>query len=223
MLTLGIDPGLNKVGYCLYGEGTATFWTSVSTASDHYPQFLKIYGQKMILRKLLAREEGKINYVGIEQPYVSGVGFRNSGGHQSANMWAVYSMLLEEIMDAHLPVLMINITQLHALIIRRRGITKTDIVKKAKEEILTETRMDQHQADAYFVAKSATHFWRLMDGQISLSDLTPDERDIFTSRRVSKKQNLSGIIWRAGDFWFDFRGANPTLHPKLESLKELCL
>jgi Holliday junction resolvasome RuvABC endonuclease subunit len=213
MVTLGLDPGLNSVGYCfLQEDGTAVVNTVKAPSSA--PQFIKMVGQRDALRKALDHNQFQIQYIGIEQPYVPGAGFRaGGGGEQSANMWAVYSMLLDTICEARLPVVMFNITQFHSLILKKRGLSKTEIVAKAKEEQSKFGRIDQHAADAYFVAKNARSFWRFMDAEMSASDLTPDQRDIFLSRREGNKGKISGTVWRAGDFWYDFRKNDPLTSP----------
>lgn len=219
-LTLGLDPALNNVGYCWYQTGVPCILPSTVKAPEQYPQFMKMVAQKQALQAAIENTRDTIKYVGIEQPYVQGaVGF-GRGGHQSANMWAIYSMMLDVLRQAQLPVVMFNITQFHALIIRKRGLTKTEVVAEAKKEQPHFGRIDQHSADAYHVAKNAFAFWQLMDGKISVDQLTPDQRDIFTSRRSGNKGDLSGIIWRGGDFWFDFRREDPLTHPL--GLIQLC-
>jgi hypothetical protein len=209
---LGIDPALNHVGISFVNGGPVVV-TTTKPPSDISNQFQKMVFQRDNLRDAIFHF--KPTYVGIEQPYVASFG-ATGGGHQSANMWAVYSMMLDVIRSYDLPVMMINISQFHALIERKRALTKTRIVELAKlqEPTLSGRRLDQHSADAYFISRVATRFWALFDGQIQPTDLTPDERDIFLSTRTGSKGFRAGIIWRAGDFWFDFRDkTNPTKPP----------
>jgi Holliday junction resolvasome RuvABC endonuclease subunit len=217
---LGIDPSLNNVGYCFYPNG-AEPGLSLSTVSIHpklkKSQFEKMVAQTETLKKVIFSNIDKIQYVGIEQPYVASFGARGASGHQSANMWAVYSLMLYIIREAGLPVVMFNITQLHSLILRKKGITKLDIIAKAVEDIkqkpvsphmsqCLERGLDEHQADAYFVAKHAHSFWQLIEkGRPAMEELTDDQVDIFTTCRTGKKGDRAGIIWRETDFWFDFR------------------
>lgn len=210
-MILGLDPSLNNVGYCFLEDVALPVANTVKPPKE-WSQFEKMYTQAKFLGKILDENDGHISCVGIEQPYVASFGGRGAGGHQSANMWAVYSMMLAEIRIRLLPVVMFNITQLHSLIIRRKGITKQDIMAAAIAEAPTLANIDEHQADAYFVAKHARAFWGLMD-RASINHLTPDQKDIFLSQRTGKKGDRSGIVWRPGDFWFDFRKSNPTLMP----------
>jgi hypothetical protein len=87
------------------------------------------------------------------------------------------------------------------------------VVAKAKAENANFGRIDQHAADAYFIAKNAHAFWLFMDGKIPVSSLKADQKDIFLSEKESTKGNISGTCWRAGDFWFDFRCNNPCTVP----------
>lgn len=221
MITLGLDPALNNVGYCyLSDDGTARVFTS--RASFETPQFLKMIKQRDILREAIDKNREYIRYVGIEQPYVQGAGGYSSGGNQSANMWAVYSMMLDVIREYKLPVVMFNIIQFHALIVRKRGLTKTEIVHKAKQEQPDWGRIDQHSADAYFVAKNAHAFWSYMDSPdgSARASLTSDQSDIFLKEKPNSSGTKTGIIWRAGDFWFDFRQQDPLTQPP--GLQRLC-
>jgi hypothetical protein len=219
--TLGLDPALNTVGYCYLPEDGKPEILTLK-AQTGIPQFLKMIQQRNALTEYLEKRLGKIQYVGIEQPYVQGATARSSGGNQSPNMWAVYSMMLDVIRQYRLPVVMFNIVQFHALIVRKRGLSKTEIVYKAKSEQLHFGRIDQHSADAYFVAKNARAFWRLMDTEDDSArrSLTPDQADIFLSQRTNTSGNKTGIIWRPGDFWFDFRQEDPLTQPV--GLQRLC-
>lgn len=204
---LGIDPALNHVGICFWSDTKVRVQTN--HAMESMSQFEKMMFQVSYLRALLDLERDT-EYVGIEQPYVSSSNNRIGGGHQSANMWAIYCLMLAEIRARKIPCVMFNITQLHSLIIRKRDITKTMIVSKAKEEQPSFGRIDQHSADAYFVAKNAEAFWRFMD--YPSSDhlyLSPDQRDIFLSEKTNSKGMKTGIIWRQNDFWVDFRPNDP--------------
>lgn len=210
-LTLGIDPALNNVGYCWYGDKDCAEPVTIKPP-EPIPQFIKMVHQRDFLRKAIEANAHKVRYVGIEQPYVQGAG-RFGGGHQSANMWAVYSMLLDVFRQFQLPTVMFNISQFHALIIRKKGLTKTEVVAKAKEEQPHFRRIDQHAADAYHIAKNAHAFWRLMDGFITPAELSKDQQDIFLSKRIGNAGDPAGIMWRGGDFWFDFRKQDPLTHP----------
>lgn len=209
VLTLGIDPSLNNMGLALYSYGAAPLSISPSTnrMDASISQFERMRRQADHLAKYL--RDMNPSYVGIEQPYVGGVGRFGGGGHQSANMWATYNMLLNVIADFHLPVVMFNIPQWHALVLRKKGITKQDVIDAA--EIISNKKMNEHEADAFMIAYHASIFWELCDGRLSASDLTKDQQDIFLSKRTGSKGDRAGIIWRPGEFWFDFRGLIPTV------------
>jgi Holliday junction resolvasome RuvABC endonuclease subunit len=214
MKVLGIDPSLNNVGYFIY-PGPFTFHMTESPPPS-LSQFEKIRWQAAHLTHLLSSQHP--THVGIEQPYVQSFGAKG-GGHQSANMWAVYNLLLDKIAEAHLPALMINISQLRALIRRKRDTSKVHSIEVAYQ--CTGLRLNEHEADAFHVAKAAYHFWALLEGQITTETLTPDQQDIFCSQR-EVTGGKSGIIWRPGDFWYDFRSVSNPLAPNLPAYGALC-
>jgi len=227
MLVLGIDPSLNNVGWCLFGShltGISPFPPYGSNSPDKtLSQFERMMWQVEQIAELLDGDNRdcrgmKPTHVGIEQPYVQAFSARGNAGHQSANMWAIYNLLLQQVFYRKLPVLMFNIPQLRALILRKRGMTKADSISRAQAEINSQFTMNEHEADAYHVAKNAFSFWSKFDGLPIV--LTPDQNDIFLSDRRTTSSDLpASIIHRGGEFWFDFRKPHPSwLYPETKQI-----
>lgn len=234
MRVLGIDPSLTHVGYCYY-QGPSFSSVDFHTERQTQPrsQFLKIAHQADVLDSILeGKGQGPFGgfslptHVAIEQPYVGGFAQRGGGGHQSANMWAVYSVMLAVVRKYSMPVIMFNVTQLRSLILRKKGITKADSIEAAARDLFSGTPsgyLNEHTADAYHAAKHGYSFWNMLELG-NLTFLNEDQKDIFTSQKIGKG-GKSGIIWRPGDFWFDFRNLDDPTQPYslvLDSYTQLC-
>jgi len=204
LIVLGIDPSLNNTGYCAFDDSGRVTDMGVHKFDHAAPPQVKIKTQRSCLRALIRATNP--THIGIEQPYVQGAGRFGGGGDQTANMWAVYMVFMMEFMDRNLPVVMFNVTTLKSLIIRKRGLKKKEIVAEAKKQLeadgdLGELKLNEHEADAYFVARNARDFWLWVK-----EDKPPrsgHQLDIFSSQKIGSSGKPRGIYQRPGEFFID--------------------
>lgn len=208
MRCLGIDSSLNATGFCLY-DGTPSTTLLVTTKTPpHATQFFKKYLQKEMALKLI--DKWSPNCLAIEKPFVLPMAGRGRGGEQSSNLFALYSFILMAAYESRLPIAAFHLSQLRSLIHGRAGTTKSDTIASARTELEHPEFgrqglivQDDHQADAYFIAKFGRFFWMRFD------DLIPErplkEEAIYSSKEKVSKGRLKGMIFRPEEAWFDFR------------------
>jgi hypothetical protein len=85
---------------------------------------------------------------------------------------------------------------------------KADMIEAAKTETGIKGKWNHNVADAFWVAKSASRFWQLYEGEIDVVDLTPPEKSQFTKihtyvRGKKAGQTVkSGLLHRENDRFF---------------------
>jgi hypothetical protein len=208
---------MNATGLVLYSTSsvgpTAIERTTLRPPEIIKNQFLKLVWQRDTFGEFLQNLVQPL-VASIEIPYVKPFGVRaKGGGQQTPNMWAMYSLLLDELRSRRIPTCCFHLAQLRSLIHSRGGTKKEDTIQKAKDE-LGDIRINEHEADAYFIAKFGHQFWELFE-YWPKNDLLPLAFDPWSEKTKAvflgtdeRKTGRQGMMWRPGDAWFDFRIPN---------------
>jgi len=84
--------------------------------------------------------------------------------------------------------------------------TKPDMVEAAKKA--EGVVMNHNEADAFWIARTASRFWQFHDGEISIEDLTATEAKQFLDfRKITKgkragQMEVKGILFREDERFF---------------------
>lgn len=126
------------------------------------------------------------------------------GESYSEGMYGVFLYLCEALRQERVSLVLWSPMHLKAqarAFLRRPpkwSMTKADMVEAAKRSTGQKRAWSEHQADAWWAARTGCRFWLLQRGEVSESDLAPLEREQFTEVRVRKKGALAGTIEQKG-------------------------
>ncbi len=213
-MILGLDPSLRNFGWTLIHDGggfmeKGTMSTSAST------QFVKRYiylreELRSLVQDIKSRHPTETLRIGIESPIFNDL---YSEGMYGLFLYANEALMLEKVDTVYLAP---NQVKSHAALFLKRPkgwkMSKSDMVTAAKEATQGQgaKRWNNHQADAFWVAKIASRFWLLLDQNLKEEDLTPLERRHFTDLKryvrgkKAGKVKSKGLTYKEGDRFFRF-------------------
>jgi hypothetical protein len=186
VITLGIDPSLTGLGWCVHdgdvvgpGRVIAKGWFSTPREQIDYLRY-------MFLREAVGR-------VLAAYPQIEGVGVESPpfGESWSEGLYGLFLYMNEALVRARKDVVYFDPLRVKLLTkmdssIRRGKMDKSDMIDAAKAE--TSIRVWNHnEADAYIIARSAARFWDFQRKLVTVDELTPSERSIFP--KVVEKKN----------------------------------
>lgn len=210
MITLGFDPSLTNFGWAVFNPNAhpgdpdrcperGRFQTSAKTLFvDRYADL------RTQLRALIHRLN--IRRLGIEYPVF--------GNLYSEGMYGLFLYTCEALKSEKCDVVFFSPGQAKAqareLLDRPKGwkMMKPDMVEAAKLDAGITGNLNHNEADAYFIARTASRFWQLHDGLIAEDDLTDLERQQFRGVHIYVRGARAGqtvhrgIVYREDERFF---------------------
>ena len=201
-MILGLDPSLRNFGWVLM-EDDGTFLDKGMMSTGAKMVFVKRYiflreGLREIVRDIRERFPDKTLRVGIESPIFNDL---YSEGMYGLFLYSNEALMLEKCDTVYLTP---NQVKAHAssFLNRPKGwrMQKADMVDAVKKatEGQGAKRWNHHQADAYWVGKTAGRFWQLYLEEISVDELSELEKKHFTSLEKYVRGKKAGRIKRKG-------------------------
>lgn len=201
-MILGLDPSLRAFGWVLMtNEGHFLDKGMMSTDADMI--FVDRYiflreGLRDIVQKCKAQFPEETLRVGIESPIFNDL---YSEGMYGLFLYANEALKLEGVDTVFLTPNQVK-SHAHAFLARPKGwkMQKADMVDAAKKATDGQgaKKWNHHQADAYWVGRTAGRFWALLTGVISEVEMTDLERSQFTALEVYEKGAKAGSVKRKG-------------------------
>lgn len=201
-MILGLDPSLRNFGWVLI-EDDGTFLEKGMMSTSASTMFVERYislreGLREVIQTLRAKYPDKVMRVGIESPIFNDL---YSEGMYGLFLYSNEALMLERVDTVYLTP---NQVKAHAsaFLNRPKGwkMQKADMVDAVKQATQGQgaKRWNHHQADAYWVGRTASRFWLLIEGQITSEDLSDLERRQFTSLERYVKGKKAGKVKRMG-------------------------
>lgn len=214
MITLGIDPSLSGLGWCVHNGSVAGKGRVIAKGRFGTPTTRNIYWRYMFLRDAVGRildEFHEVEAVGVESPPF--------GEQASEALYGLFLYVNEAIMLRRKNVVYFDPMRVKLLAkmdpaVRRGTMDKRDMVDAAKQDTGI-ARWNNDEADAYIIARSAARFWDLHAGRIAEDELTPAEDSTFRSVHTFVKGRKAGrtigtgILFKEGDRFYQFSDLGP--------------
>lgn len=207
---LGLDPSLTNFGWALFdseAQGLARcvergrFQTSAKTL------FVDRYVEQRTSLRLLVQRLG-ISRVGVEYPVFNDL--------YSEGMYGLFLYTCEALRLEKCDVVFFSPGQVkaHAKFFLGRPpkwkMEKPDMVEAAKKDAGGTGRWNHNEADAYWVARSASRFWDFFEDRLAVTDLTIPEKHQFASIHTYEKGKRAGetvergILYREDERFFQW-------------------
>ena len=201
-MILGLDPSLRNFGWVLMeDDGTFLDKGMMSTKADMV--FVQRYiflreGLREIVQKVQTDHPDKTLRVGIESPIFNDL---YSEGMYGLFLYSNEALMLEKVDTVYLSPNQVK-SHASAFLNRPKGwkMGKGDMVDAVKQatEGQGAKRWNHHQADAYWVGRTAGRFWQLIEGTIDISDLSELEVRHFTAYEKFVRGKKAGKVKRKG-------------------------
>jgi len=191
-LILGLDVSLTSLGWFLQHDKNKKllYGTFKTTPKDG------IILKRIILQRdrfVNLVNEHKIEYLGIEQPFLH--------AFSTEILYALHQFILEVCYTRHLKIVYITPAQIKIYAVGNHLAPKNEIVFKTKEVLgLTREKINDDASDAYWVSILAKKFWSLQHKEIQIDQLSEAEKLIF----IKNKSGKPGILYKENDSFFLF-------------------
>jgi hypothetical protein len=209
MIVLGLDPSLTNCGWALHDTEAPVGDPSRCVGRGRIRTSSKM---EFIDRYVFIRD-ALLELLRDQPPDKVGQEFPVFGNLYSEGMYGLFLYVCEALKEEHQDVVFFTPLQIKAhardSIVRppKWKMDKPDMVEAAKADT-GGGRWNHNEADAYLVGVLAGRFWKLYEGLIQESDLTPTEARYFT--RVHQyvrgpkagKVKKTGTIHREDDRFF---------------------
>ncbi len=198
MRVLGLDPSLTHFGWAL-AECEAG---RVPTCLDRGE--LRTSSSTLFVDRYVDLRERLRVLVRAHPDLLVSAEYSVFGETYSEGMYGVFLYMCEALRQERCPLVLWSPLHLKAqarAFLRRPpkwSMTKADMVEAAKRDTGQKRGWSEHQADAWWAARTGCRFWLLQRGEVAEQDLTTLEREQFTDVRVRKKGALAGTIERKG-------------------------
>lgn len=201
-MILGLDPSLRNFGWTLITDDGA-YLDKGTMKTEASMMFVNRYiylrdGLREIVQTVRADHPDENLRVGIESPIFNDL---FSEGMYGLFLYSNEALMLERVDTVYLSPNQVK-AQAHAFMGRPRGwkMGKGDMVEAAKRatEGQGAKRWNNHQADAYWVGRTAGRFWQLVEGSITVEDLNDVEKKHFTSLERYVRGKKAGRVKRMG-------------------------
>lgn len=201
-MILGLDPSLRNFGWVLM-EDDGTFLDKGMMSTEASMVFVSRYiflrdGLREVVQKVRADRPDKTLRVGIESPIFNDL---YSEGMYGLFLYSNEALMLEKCDTVYLSPNQVK-AHAHAFLKRPKGwkMQKGDMVDAVKQatEGQGAKRWNHHQADAYWVGRTAGRFWQLIEGTIEAHELSELERKHFTDYEKYIKGKKAGKVKRKG-------------------------
>jgi Holliday junction resolvasome RuvABC endonuclease subunit len=201
-MILGLDPSLRNFGWTLIRDD-GSFLDKGTMKTEASEVFVTRYmylrdGLKELIREIREKYPNDAMRVGIESPIFNDL---YSEGMYGLFLYSNEALMLEKVDTVYLSP---NQVKAHAaaFLNRPKGwkMGKGDMVDAAKQatEGQGAKRWNNHQADAFWVARAASRFWLLVEEKITVDDLSDLERRHFTSLERYVRGKKTGKVKRKG-------------------------
>jgi len=225
-MILGLDPSLRAFGWVLMTD-EAQYLDKGMMGTDADMIFVDRYiylreGLREVIQKCKEAYPTETLRVGIESPIFNDL---YSEGMYGLFLYSNEALKLEEVDTVFLTPNQVK-AHAHLFLSRPRGwkMQKADMVEAAKKatEGQGAKAWNHHQADAYWVGRTASRFWKLVNEEIALDELSELEAKHFISleRYVQGKKagriKRMGITYKEDDRffrWSDKKPAQDLVHP----------
>lgn len=201
-MILGLDPSLRNFGWVLMtDDGQYLDKGMMGTTAEM--MFVDRYiclreGLREVVQKIKVERPGETLRVGIESPIFNDL---YSEGMYGLFLYSNEALMLERVDTVYLTPNQVK-AHAHAFLNRPKGwkMQKGDMVEAAKSatEGQGAKRWNHHQADAYWVGRTAGRFWQLVYDEIEDHELSELEVKQFTSLEKYLKGKKAGRIKRMG-------------------------
>lgn len=201
MIVLGIDPSLRNFGWVRYHALGVGPQKVLAKGRLHTTQDCFFIERYVYLREALRAvvRSGFQDKIGIEYPI-----FHDTW---SEGMFGLFLFCCEAIFAERQDVVFLSntSTKAHAreFLGRKKGwkMSKSDMMEASRRDCGI-SQWSGDEADAYWVARSASRFWMLRKGLITENDLMPSERKTFCLKQTVSKNQGQGILGRRNDRFF---------------------
>ena len=202
MIILGLDPSLRNFGWTLI-DSEGKYLDKGTLKTEASMMFLDRYiylreELKKIVSSIKLAYPNEILKVGIESPIFNDL---FSEGMYGLFLYSNEALMLEKVDTVYLTP---NQVKAHAsaFLNRPKGwkMGKSDMVDATKKATIGQgaKRWNNHQADAFWVGRTALRFWMLMDNEITEKDLSDLEKKQFTSFEKYVRGKKTGKVKRKG-------------------------
>lgn len=211
MLVLGLDPSLTQFGWAIHdtnGQGRKACVDRGRFRTSSKTLFVARYMQMRTNLVGLLRETGIVR-VGIEFPIFNDL--------WSEGMYGLFLFSCEALLQEKRDVVFLANNQVKVHARDQLGLPKSwkmgkaDMCQAAKAAA-GGGRWNHNEADAFWVAWTGGRFWRFLDGELSVEDLSAPERHQFARIHTYKKGKKagktvkSGILFREDERFFRWSG-----------------
>lgn len=209
MLSLGIDPSLSDMGWCVHdpwavGKDRVIDKGRFSSPADEI--FIARYiGLRACVNDLLF-DYPEISIVGVESPPF--------GEGWSEGLYGLFLYINEAVYIHRKDVVYFDPSTVKSLAkedpdIRKGKMFKADMITMAKADTGI-PKWNNDEADAYHVARFAARFWLLLEGEITEDVLIPSEvhtflrSHTFTKGKHKGETHKDGTLFRENERFFRF-------------------
>lgn len=214
MITLGIDPSLTGLGWCVHNGDVAGTKRVIAKGTFKTPSTRIFYWRFMYLRQavgVILDAYPMVQAVGVESPPF--------GESYSEGLFGLFLYVNEAILIRRKDVVYFDPLRVKLLAkmdpeIRRGTMDKGDMVDAAKQDTGIKD-WNHNEADAYIIARSAARFWDLHASRILPEELTRAEELVFRSVRTYVKGKKAGrvvkqgVLYKEGDRFYQFSALSP--------------
>jgi len=207
---LGLDPSLTDFGWAIHDtESPSRCVARGRFQTSARDLFIDRYCDMRESLRALVQEHGIVR-AGVEYPVFKDL---YSEGMYGLFLYTCEALRAEKVDTVFLSPMQVKAHARDFLGRPRVGgklwkMMKGDMVEAAKADAGGKGPWNHNEADAYWVARTATRFWMLHDRVIQKADLTPAERAQFTSIHTYQRGKKAGetvargVLYREDERFF---------------------
>ncbi len=190
-LVLGLDVSLTSMGWFLQHEKKKLLYGSFKTAPADGINLKRMILQRDRFVNLV--NEHKIEYLGIEQPFLQ--------AYNTEILYALHQFILEVCYTRHLKIVYITPAQIKTYAVGNHLAAKNEMVLKTREVLgFKREKINDDESDAYWISILTKKFWSLYHKEINIEDLSEAEKFIF----IKNKSKKPGILYKENQSFFIF-------------------
>lgn len=188
---LGCDLSMTSFGWFLHDGKNKPTYGRFKTSPEDGIDIKRFMKQRDSFVNII--NQHKIDHIGIEQPFLR--------SFNTEKLYALHQFILEVCYTRHIKIVYITPAQVKQYVTGNAKADKNEIVFKTKNVLgFTREKINDDEADAYWVGVLATKFWQLYYGEINVDHLTEAEKFIF----IKNKSKKPGILYKENDSFYMF-------------------
>ena len=188
---LGCDLSMTSFGWFLHDGKNKPTYGRFKTSPEDGIDIRRFMKQRDSFVNII--NEYKIDHIGIEQPFLR--------SFNTEKLYALHQFVLEVCYTRHIKIVYITPAQVKQYVTGNSKADKNEIVFKTRNVLgFVREKINDDEADAYWVGVLAKKFWQLYYGEIKESDLTEEEKFIF----IKNKSKKPGILYKENDSFYMF-------------------